>query len=48
MESAVDSFLRFLELEKNASAHTVKNYRKDLEQFETFQKGQVGPAGRFS
>ncbi len=47
MESEIDSFLKFLELEKNASAHTIKNYRKDLEQFEAFQKGQAG-ATRFS
>lgn len=48
MQPAIDSFVKFLELEKNASAHTIKNYRKDLEQFEAFQKGQVGAEGHFS
>src|SRR3989338_5696465 len=29
----VDRFLRFLEVEKNASPHTIKNYRSDLLEF---------------
>lgn len=33
MENAVQAFLRHLEVEKNASAHTVRNYRSDLAQF---------------
>ena len=47
-ESVVETFLRFLEIEKNASAHTLLNYRKDLEQFETFARGQSGAATPFS
>ncbi len=31
--SYVDRFLRFLEAEKNASPHTIKNYRSDLIEF---------------
>lgn len=33
MENAVQAFLRHLEVEKNASVHTVRNYRSDLAQF---------------
>ena len=32
----VDRFLRFLEVEKNASPHTVKNYKSDLTEFFKF------------
>ncbi len=34
--SYVDCFLRFLEAEKNASPHTIKNYRSDLIEFFNF------------
>ena len=34
--SYVDRFLRFLEAEKNASPHTIKNYRSDLIEFFRF------------
>jgi integrase/recombinase XerC len=37
MENAVQAFLRHLEVEKNASAHTVRNYRSDLAQFMAYQ-----------
>ena len=33
MENAAQAFLRHLEVEKNASVHTVRNYRSDLAQF---------------
>jgi integrase/recombinase XerC len=33
MEDAVQAFVRHLEVEKNASVHTVRNYRSDLAQF---------------
>jgi integrase/recombinase XerC len=46
MESAVASFLRFLELERNASAHTLKNYSKDLDQFERFASQAPGALGK--
>src|SRR5437868_6805609 len=38
MEAAIAEFLRFLALEKNASALTVKSYREDLSQATTFFK----------
>lgn len=36
MQSRIEQFLRYLEVEKNASEHTVKNYREDLDQFAAF------------
>jgi len=33
MREAVDKFLRYLEHERNASAHTLRNYHSDLDQF---------------
>lgn len=41
MNPHVQNFLRFLESEKNASAHTIKNYAIDLREFSIFldQKG---------
>lgn len=36
MESYADRFLNFLEAEKNASPHTIKNYRSDLREFFEF------------
>src|SRR5262245_52932990 len=42
MEEALAEFLRFLALEKNASALTVKSYREDLTQALEFLKEQHG------
>lgn len=36
MNKYIESFLRYLEIEKNHSAHTILNYRKDLEDFFVF------------
>ena len=36
VNSYIDRFLRFLEAEKNASPHTIKNYRSDLIEFFRF------------
>src|SRR5436309_9823728 len=44
MEEALAEFLRFLALEKNASAHTVKSYREDLTQALTFFRSRPGGA----
>ncbi|MEK6715833.1 MAG: site-specific tyrosine recombinase/integron integrase [Candidatus Omnitrophota bacterium] len=38
MQRFIDKFLRFLEIEKNYSAHTILNYRLDLEGFSNFLK----------
>src|SRR6059058_780945 len=42
MQQALAEFLRHLGLEKNASAHTVKSYREDLNQALEFFRGKLG------
>ena len=43
MERHIEKFLRYLEIEKNASSHTILNYKLDLENFKDFLKeAQVG------
>jgi integrase/recombinase XerC len=41
MQKYIDSFLRYLEVEKGVSAHTLRAYRKDLEEFSVYAK--TGP-----
>jgi integrase/recombinase XerC len=38
MKVHIDNFLRYLDLQKGASAHTLRAYRKDLEEFDEFVK----------
>jgi tyrosine recombinase XerC len=38
MERFIEKFLRYLEIEKNYSPHTLLNYRLDLEDFQSFLK----------
>jgi integrase/recombinase XerC len=42
MKEQLDSFLEYLALNDNASAHTVRAYESDLTQFLTFLAGAVG------
>jgi integrase/recombinase XerC len=42
MQEALAEFLRYLGLEKNASAHTVKSYREDLTQALEFFRNRLG------
>jgi len=44
MKEGIEQFCRYLEVERNASAHTVAAYRSDLEQFAAFAAGQGVPA----
>lgn len=36
MDRYIEKYLRYLEIEKNASAHTILNYQKDLGEFKKF------------
>ena len=38
MDQSIDRYIRYLEHERNASEHTVRNYRSDLHQFRDFLK----------
>jgi integrase/recombinase XerC len=46
MQKAVAAFLRHLDLERNASAHTVRAYGEDLVQFRAYVERTLGRAGR--
>lgn len=39
IEKYIEKFMRYLEIEKNYSAHTILNYRLDLEDFRNFLEG---------
>src|SRR3972149_1664186 len=46
MQPAIEKFFGYLEKERNASPHTLRNYRSDLEQFRAYlaipdRKGRV-------
>jgi integrase/recombinase XerC len=40
MQEHIDRFMRYLEVEKGVSAHTVRAYRKDLEAFSAYAAGK--------
>jgi len=42
MKKYVDDFIRYLEVEKGVSAHTVRAYKKDLEEFSEYAKTEPG------
>ena len=42
MDEALVDFLRYLGLEKNSSAYTVKSYREDLSQALGFFRDKIG------
>ena len=43
MERYIDKFIRYLQIEKDASLHTIKTYRADLLAFKDFLKGVQDP-----
>ena len=46
MKRAIHAFLQHLERERNASAHTVRAYGQDLEQFAEHAREDLGRQGR--
>jgi integrase/recombinase XerC len=45
VREAIAEFLGYLRAERDASAHTLRNYQSDLEQFLTFVRERTGAAG---
>ncbi|MBM3243733.1 MAG: hypothetical protein FJZ12_02735, partial [Candidatus Omnitrophica bacterium] len=39
MDKYIEKFIRYLEIEKNYSVHTILNYKVDLEDFKKFCQG---------
>jgi integrase/recombinase XerC len=46
MTVAIERFVRHLDRERNASAHTVRAYREDLAQFASYLRGEIGAEPR--
>ncbi len=42
MDGLIDRYTRYLQYERNASPHTIRNYRSDLKQFRDFLAGSGG------
>jgi integrase/recombinase XerC len=42
---SVEQFLEYIRVERNFSAHTLRNYRSDLEQFFAYAGARIGVAG---
>src|SRR5512147_3006047 len=45
MEDAIRAFMSFLEVERNASGETIRNYRSDLRQLSSFLSGTAPTPG---
>ncbi len=45
MPTAIESFLEYLRVERRASPHTIRGYRRDLEDFHAFLEGACPVAG---
>ena len=45
MDELIERYINYLRYERNASPHTVRNYRSDLLQFRDFLAAGLGSAG---
>ncbi len=48
MKSAIEKFLAYLRSVRNASAHTLRNYASDLEQFHTYLTPPDSPPAKLA
>jgi integrase/recombinase XerC len=46
MQTSIDAYLQYLSAERNASPHTLRNYRIDLEQFVAYLRARYGEMPR--
>ena len=48
LDRSAEEYLRVLEVERNASAHTLRAYRRELQNFVAYLMEQMGPATRLA
>ncbi len=46
MDELIDRYIQYLQYERNASPHTIRNYRSDLMQFRNFLAQSLGASGQ--
>ena len=46
MDDLIERYIQYLQYERNASPHTIRNYRSDLMQFRNFLAQSLGTGGQ--